>query len=157
MADEKKKGLIAEFRQFISRGNVVDMAVGVIMATAFGKITASLVNDVVMPVIGYLFGGMDLTQLNIILRPAVLNEAGDVVTAGVTIGIGTLISTVIDFLLVSLVVFLVIKGINTAREKAESLRKKREAAAPVEGVPPEPSQEEKLLMEIRDLLKAQQK
>ena len=159
MAEEKMskkaRGLIAEFREFISRGNVMDMAVGVIIATAFGKITTSLVNDVVMPLLGYLFGGMDFAKYNIMLRPEELNDAGEVVSEAVVIGIGTFIGTIIDFLLVALVVFLVIKAINTARDKAEALmnkKKEEEAAAPAE-----PSAEEKLLTEIRDLLKEQNK
>lgn len=151
---KKARGLIGEFKAFISRGNVIDMAVGVIIATAFGKITTSLVNDVVMPAIGYFLGGTDLTQLNIVLQPEVLDEAGEVVTAAVTIGIGTFLSTIIDFILVALVVFIVIKVINSAKTKMEALRKKEEEAA-AEAAPPEPSAEEKLLMEIRDLLKEQ--
>lgn len=162
MADEKKtaakkaKGFIAEFREFISRGNVVDMAVGVIIATAFGKITTSLVNDVVMPAIGYFFGGTDLSQLDIVLRPEILDEANNVVTAGITIGIGTFLSTIIDFLLVALVIFVVIKVMNSAKAKMEALQKKEAEEAAAEA-PPEPSAEEKLLIEIRDLLKEQNK
>ena len=155
MADKKKKGFLAEFREFISRGNVVDMAVGVIIATAFGKITTSLVGDVVMPAIGYAFGGIDLSQLNIVLQPAVLDETGAEVTAAVTIGIGSFLVTIIDFLLIALVVFLVIKGLNGAKTKLEALRKHEEAAAEEEAAPPEPSAEEKLLTEIRDLLREQ--
>ena len=156
MADAKKKakGFIAEFNEFISRGNVMDMAVGVIIATACGKITTSLVNDVVMPAIGYFLGGTDLTQLNIVLQPEVLDEAGEVVTAAVTIGIGTFLSTIIDFILVALVVFIVIKVMNSVKTKMEALRKKEEGAA-AEAAPPEPCGEEKLLVEIRDLLKEQ--
>ena len=155
MAEKKKKGFLTEFREFISRGNVVDMAVGVIIATAFGKITTSLVGDVVMPAIGYAFGGIDLSQLNIVLQPAVLDETGAEVTAAVTIGIGSFLVTIIDFLLIALVVFLVIKGLNGAKTKLEALRKHEEAAEE-EAAPPEPSAEEKLLTEIRDLLRAQQ-
>ena len=155
MADAKKKakGFIAEFKEFISRGNVMDMAVGVIIATAFGKITTSLVNDVVMPAIGYFLGGTDLTQLNIVLQPEVLDEAGEVVSEAVTLGIGTFITTIIDFILVALVVFLVIKGMN----KFHDLTKKKEAEAAAEEAPaePEPTKEELLLTEIRDLLKDQ--
>lgn len=130
------------------RGNVMDMAIGVIIATAFGKITTSLVNDVCMPLIGMLVGGVDLSKLNVILKPAVLDEAGAVATEAVTLGIGTFITTIIDFLLVALVVFLVIKSMN----KLQNLRKKEEAAAEPEA-PPAPSKEELLLTEIRDLLK----
>ena len=145
---EKTKGFFAEFKEFIARGNVMDMAVGVIIATAFGKITTSLVNDVVMPAIGYLFGGGDLSQLNIVLQQEVLDAAGEVITPAVVIGIGTFISTIIDFILVAFVVFLVIKTINGAQRKLA--KKKEEEAAEA---PPEPSAEEKLLTEIRDLLK----
>lgn len=143
-----KKGFIAEFKEFIMRGNVLDMAVGVIIATAFGKITTSLVNDVAMPAIGMLIGGIDLSQLNIVLKPAVLDEAGAVVTEAVTLGIGTFLTTIIDFILVALVVFCVVKVVN----KMQNLRKKEEAAeeAPAD---PEPTKEELLLTEIRDLLK----
>ncbi len=147
MAD-KKKGFFGEFKEFIMRGNVMDMAVGVIIATAFGKITTSLVNDVAMPAIGMLIGGIDLSKLNIVLKEAVLDEAGAVVTEAVTLGIGTFLTTIIDFLLVALVVFCVVKFIN----KAQSLKKKEEEA-PVEEAEPEPTKEELLLTEIRDLLK----
>ena len=105
------KKFFHEFKEFISRGNVMDMAIGVIIATSFGKITTSLVNDICMPLIGMLIGGIDLSKLNILLKPAVLDEAGEVVSEAVTLGIGTFITTIIDFILVALVVFLVIKGI----------------------------------------------
>lgn len=145
----KKNGLIQEFKEFIMRGNVIDMAVGVIIATAFGKITTSLVNDVCMPAIGMLIGGIDLAKLNIILKPAVLDEAGAVVTEAVTLGIGTFLTTIIDFILVALCVFVFIKVI----AKMKNLRKKEEEAVEEVAAPPEPSNEEKLLTEIRDLLK----
>ena len=150
---EEKKGFIAEFKEFISRGNVMDMAVGVIIATAFGAITNSLVNDVVMPIIGMLFGGVSPESLNITLKEAVLDEAGEVVQEAVVIGIGTFIGTIINFILVALVIFCGVKAINTARKTME--KKKEEEAA--EEAPPEPSAEEKLLTEIRDLLQNQKK
>ena len=106
------KKFFAEFKEFAMRGNVMDMAVGVIIGTAFGKITTSLVNDVFMPLIGLLIGGVDLGQLNIVLKPEVLDEAGKVVTEAVTLGIGTFLSTVIDFVLVAFVIFLMVKTIN---------------------------------------------
>ena len=111
---EKKamKKFFQEFKEFAMRGNVMDMAVGVIIGTAFGKITTSLVNDVFMPLIGLLIGGVDLGQLNIVLKPEVLDEAGQVVTEAVTLGIGTFLSTVIDFVLVAFVIFLMVKTIN---------------------------------------------
>lgn len=143
------KKFFAEFKTFAMRGNVMDMAVGVIIGTAFGKITTSLVNDVFMPLIGLLIGGVDLGQLNIVLKPEVLDEAGQVVTEAVTLGIGTFLSTVIDFVLVAFVIFLMVKAMN----KLASLKKKEEEA-PEED--PKPTSEE-LLTEIRDLLKAQQK
>ena len=141
------KKLIREFKEFIQRGNVMDMAIGVIVATAFGKITTSLVNDVFMPFIAWIFGAHDMTALNLVVREAVV-ENGEVVQEAITIGFGTFLGTVIDFLLVALVVFAIVKALNAAR----SLRAKEEEAAP----PPEPSNEEKLLTEIRDLLKEKQ-
>ncbi|MBQ1264888.1 MAG: large-conductance mechanosensitive channel protein MscL [Oscillospiraceae bacterium] len=144
------KKFFAEFKEFISRGNVMDMAIGVIVATAFSKITTSLVNDVFMPFIGWLIGDFDLTKLNIVLTPAVVDAEGTVVTEAVTMAIGTFLTTIIDFILVAFVVFLVVKAINTAKKKLE---KPAEPAEEAPAAPPEPSNEEKLLMEIRDLLK----
>ena len=143
------KKMLKEFKDFVMRGNVLDMAVGVIVAGAFGKITTSLVNDVFMPFISYLFGSRDMTALNLVVRPEVVNEAGEVTQAAITIGFGTFIATIIDFILVALVVFLVVKGINAAKTKME--KKKEEEEAPA--APPAPSAEEVLLTEIRDLLK----
>lgn len=150
---DKAKGFFAEFKEFISRGNVLDMAVGVIIATAFGKITTSLVNDVFMPLIGWFIGEIDLSTLNITLSPEKLAEDGTVAKEAVVIGIGTFVSAVIDFVLVALVVFIMIKAFNAAKDKAESLKKKEEEAAAAEEPAPEPSEEVKLLTEIRDLLK----
>ena len=112
------------------RGNVLDMAIGVIIATSFGKITTSLVNDVVMPAIGLLIGDFDLSKLNIVLKPEVLDEAGVVVTPAVQIAIGTFLVTIIDFLIIALVVFLIIKGFAKAKEIADAkiLKKKAEEA-----------------------------
>ena len=142
------KKFFNEFKEFITRGNVLDMAIGVIIATAFGKITTSLVNDVFMPLIGLLIGGIDLGHIT--LSPAVLDEAGEVVKDAVVIGIGTFLTTVIDFILVAFVVFLVVKAFNTAKKKLE---KPAEPETPPEE--PEPTKEELLLTEIRDLLKKQ--
>ena len=143
------KKIIAEFKEFISRGNVMDMAIGVIIATAFGKITTSLVNDVLMPLISWLVGARDMSALNLLVRPEVLNDAGEVVQESITIGFGTLLGTVIDFILVALVVFAIVKAANMARARLEKQKEAEEEAAP------EPSNEEKLLSEIRDLLKNQ--
>ena len=145
------KKILKEFKDFIARGNVVDMAIGVIIAGAFGKITTSLVNDILMPFISWIFGTRDMTALNVIVRPEVLNEAGEVVQAAITIGFGTLVATIIDFLLIALVVFIIVKAMNTAKAKAEARKKAQEEAAPP--APPAPSNEEVLLTEIRDLLK----
>ena len=143
------KKIIAEFKEFISRGNVMDMAIGVIIATAFGKITTSLANDVLMPLISWLVGARDMSALNLLVRPEVLNDAGEVVQESITIGFGTLLGTVIDFILVALVVFAIVKAANMARARLEKQKEAEEEAAP------EPSNEEKLLAEIRDLLKNQ--
>ena len=148
------KKMLKEFKDFIMRGNVLDMAVGVIVAGAFGKITTSLVNDVFMPFISYIFGARDMTALNLVVRPEVVNEAGEVVQAAITIGFGTFVATIIDFILVALVVFLVVKAINTAKAKLE--KKKEEEAVAEPPAPPAPSAEEVLLTEIRDLLKNKQ-
>ena len=141
------KKIIAEFKEFISRGNVMDMAIGVIVATAFGKITTSLVNDVFMPFIGWIFGSRDMSALNVLVRPEVLDEAGEVVQEAIVIGFGTFVGAIIDFILVATVVFAIVKAANTARAKLEK-KKEEEPAAP-----PEPTKEELLLTEIRDLLK----
>ncbi|MBQ2311377.1 MAG: large conductance mechanosensitive channel protein MscL [Firmicutes bacterium] len=154
---EEKKGFVKEFKEFIMRGNVLDMAVGVIIATAFGKITTSLVKDVFMPFISWIFGARDMTALNIVVREAVTNEAGDVVKEAIVIGFGTFVTAIIDFILVALVVFLIVKAFNKARAKAEAKKKAEEeaaAAAAAAAEEPAPPTQEELLAEIRDLLKA---
>lgn len=143
------KKFFAEFKEFAMRGNVMDMAIGVVIGGAFGKITTSIVNDIIMPLIGLLIGGVDLGQLNIVLKPEVLDEAGKVVTEAVTLGIGNLLAVILDFIIVAFAMFLLVKAMN----KLASLKKKEEEA-PEED--PKPTSEE-LLTEIRDLLKAQQK
>ena len=130
------KKFFNEFKEFAMRGNVLDMAIGVVLGSAFGKITTSLVNDVFMPLIGLVIGGIDLGKLDIILKPAVMNA--------VTLGLGTFLTTIIDFILVAFVIFLMVKAINAFHKK------KDEAPAPEE--PAGPTTEE-LLTEIRDLLK----
>ena len=144
------KKFFNEFKEFAVRGNVMDMAVGVVIGTTFGKITTSLVNDVFMPLIGLLVGGIDLGQLNIVLKPEVLDETGEVVTAAVTLGLGAFLSTVIDFILMAFVIFLMVKAIN----QLHKLGKKDGEEEPEEE--PAPTSEE-LLTEIRDLLKEKQK
>ena len=145
------KKLAKEFKEFIMRGNVLDMAVGVIIATAFGKITTSLVNDIFMPLISWMFGTRDMTALNVVVRAAETNADGEIVKEAIVIGFGSFLAVIIDFILVALVVFAVVKAFNKAHEVAESRKKKEEEAK--EEAPAEPSAEEKLLTEIRDLLK----
>ena len=145
------KKILKEFKDFIARGNVMDMAIGVIIAGAFGKITTSLVNDVLMPFIGWICGTRDMTALNIVVREAVM-DGTTVVKEAITLGFGNLVGTIIDFLLIALVVFAIVKTMNAAKAKAEAKKKAEEAAAPPPP-PPEPTKEELLLTEIRDLLK----
>ncbi len=150
------KKLAQEFKEFIMRGNVLDMAIGVIIATAFGKITTSLVNDVFMPFLGWLFGARDMTALNVLVRPEVKDEAGEVVQEAITIGFGTFIGTVIDFILVALVVFAIIKAFNKAQEIAEAklLKKKQEEEEePAEEEPAGPTTEELLTQILEELQK----
>ncbi|MBR3690594.1 MAG: large conductance mechanosensitive channel protein MscL, partial [Eggerthellaceae bacterium] len=138
------KKFIEEFKAFIMRGNVVDMAVGVIIATAFGKITTSLINDVFMPFISFVTGSRDMTALNLVVRPEIVNEAGEVVQAAITIGFGTFIATIIDFILIAFVVFLIVKSFNKAREVAEARKKKEEEAEAAPAAPAGPTTEELL-------------
>ena len=136
---------IQDFKSFALKGNVVDMAVGVIIGGAFGKIVTSLVNNIIMPPIGFITGGVDFTDLKVTLKDAVV-EGENVVSEAVTLNYGQFIQDVVDFLIIAFCIFLMIKGI------AKLSRKKEEA--PAEPAPePEPSAEEKLLTEIRDLLK----
>ncbi len=144
-------GLMKDFKEFISKGNVIDMAVGVIIGGAFGKIVTSLVNDIIMPPIGKLIGGIDFNDMKAVLSPAVLDEAGEIVTPENAIRYGTFINTILEFLIIAICIFLVITAIKKANEKLASMKKKEEEAAAEE--PAEPSEEVKLLTEIRDALK----
>ncbi len=134
--------LAKEFKEFISRGNVVDLAVGVIIGGAFGQIINSLVKDVVMPPIGYLLSGIDFSTIKFVIAPAVIGPDAKVLKPEVAVGYGAFLNNVISFLIVSFVIFLVVKSVNTL--------KRHEAQKPVD--PPVPSAQEKLLIEIRDLL-----
>jgi len=129
--------LIKEFKAFAMRGNVIDLAVAVIIGGAFGKIVASFVNDILMPPLGVLLGGVDFKDLMLTIKSATMEAPA------VTLNYGMFIQNVIDFLIIAFAIFMMIKGLN-------SLKKKEEAAPPP---PPEPSKEEQLLTEIRDLLK----
>ena len=140
------KKFMEEFKTFAMRGNVVDLAVGVVIGAAFGKITTSIVNDIIMPLISMITGGLDFSAWKWVLKDAV-KEAGEIVTPEVAVNFGNLISVIVDFIIVAFAMFLVVKGMN----KLTSLKKKEEvAAAPEE--PAAPTSEE-LLTEIRDLLK----
>ena len=129
--------ILDEFRQFAVKGNMVDMAIGIIIGAAFGKIVASLVSDIIMPPIGLLLGGVNFTDLKVVMRAATETAPA------VTWNYGSFIQVLIDFLIIALVVFMLVKAINAA--------KKKEEAAPA--APPAPSKDQELLTEIRDLLK----
>ncbi|MDD2288214.1 MAG: large-conductance mechanosensitive channel protein MscL [Bacteroidales bacterium] len=131
--------IIQEFKAFAMRGNVIDMAVGIIIGGAFGKIVSSIVNDIIMPPIGLLVGGVNFTDLKFVMKDAV----GDI--PAVTLNYGNFLQVLFDFLIIAFSIFMVIKVMNAAKKKEE---------APVEEPKaPEPTNEEKLLSEIRDLLK----
>ena len=130
--------MMSEFKSFAMRGNVIDMAVGIVIGGAFGKIVSSFVNDVLMPPIGMMMGGVDFSDLMITLKDAV----GE--TPAVVVKYGLFVNTVLDFIIVAFAIFMVIKGMNAM--------KKKEEVAPAE--PPKPSNEEVLLAEIRDTLKS---
>ena len=133
--------MMKEFKEFAMRGNVMDMAIGIIIGGAFGKIVSSFVKDVLMPPIGVLLGGMDFSSLTITVKEAV----GD--TPAVVIRYGAWLNTVIDFIIIAFVIFLIIKGMNSLKRKEEEAPK----------APPTPPKEEVLLTEIRDLLKERNK
>jgi len=135
-------GLLKEFKEFAMRGSVVDLAVGVIIGGAFGKIVSSLVDDIIMPPIGYITGGVDFSQLKYVIQSG--DEAAGV--AEVAINYGNFINVMIQFIIVAFCIFILIKGLNSLKRKEE------EAPA----APPAPSNEEVLLTEIRDLLRAKQ-
>ena len=156
MKKEKKKGFLGEFKEFIMRGNVLDMAIGLVIATAFGKITSTLVNNVIMPAIGYLVGDIDLAKWDIVLsEPVIAADGVTVEKEAVVIGIGALLVAIIDFLIIAFVIFTVIKMINKAKEIAETklLKKKEEEEAAAEDAPPAPTTEQ-LLAEILAEIKA---
>ncbi len=130
-----------EFKEFAAKGSLIDMAVGVVMGAAFGKVSGSFVDGIFMPLVGKLFQIGDLSKFNIVLSEEVKDAAGVIVTPGSVIGIGDFISTIINFIIIAFVMFMVIKAVN-------NMKKKEEVAAPVA-----PQVQEVLLTEIRDLLK----
>ena len=152
-------GFLKEFKEFAVKGNVMDMAVGVIIGGAFGKIVTSLVNDIIMPPIGVLMGGVDFKDLGVVIKEGVAATETTPEVVEVVWKYGAFIQQVVDFLIIAISVFVMIKLIN----KLTTLRKKEEEAAvapepePAPAPEPEPTKEELLLTEIRDLLKQQQK
>jgi large conductance mechanosensitive channel len=136
--------MIKEFKEFISKGNVLEMAVGLIMATYFGAIVKSLVNDIIMPPIGLAMGGVDFAEMKMVLQEAVAEADGVAAVPEVAIAYGAFINTILTFIIVAFCIFLVVKAYNNMKRKEEA------APAPP---PPGPTDDQKLLMEIRDLLK----
>lgn len=138
--------LLTEFKEFAMRGNVVDMAVGVVVGGAFGKIVTSLVNDIIMPGVGVLTGGLNFSEYKYVIKDAVIDGVtSEVITPEVALTWGAFVQTIVDFIIIAFCIFLAIKVMN-------NLRKKEEAAPEPEPAPAEPSDEVKLLTEIRDLL-----
>lgn len=138
--------MIKEFRDFAMRGNVVDLAVGVIIGGAFGKIVTSVVNDIIMPPIGLAVGGVDFKDLKLVLKDAVLDEAGKETAAAVSLNYGNFLQVTFDFLIVAFCIFLLIKVMN-------QLNKKKDEAPAAPPAPPAPTKDQELLTEIRDLLR----
>ena len=138
---------LSDFKEFAMRGNVIDMAVGVVIGAAFGKIVSSLVDDLIMPLVGVATGGMNFTDYKWVIQKAV-TDGTEIIKPEVTLNWGTWVQTVVDFLIVAFCIFLMIKFIN-------QMRRKKEEPAPAPA-PAEPTKEEALLTEIRDLLKEQQ-
>jgi large conductance mechanosensitive channel len=140
-------GVVSEFKTFINQGSVVDLAVGVIIGGAFGKIVTSLVDDIIMPPIGLAIGGVDFAKLALVLKPAVGTPGAEGFVDAVSINYGNFIQVVFQFLIIAFVIFMLVKGINRMKAVVEP-----EVAAPV-AEPAEPTKEEQLLTEIRDAIK----
>ncbi len=142
--------MFKEFKAFISKGNVIDLAVGMIIGSAFGKIVTELVNSIIMPLVGLATGGINLAEAKHVFKPEVIAADGTV-TPELALKYGAFIQAIIDFFIIAFCIFMMVKVITTIRKKAEALKKKEEEQKPAE--PPKPSNEEVLLTEIRDLLK----
>jgi large conductance mechanosensitive channel len=138
--------LLQEFKEFAVKGNAVDLAVGVIIGGAFGKIVSSLVADVIMPPIGILIGGVNFTDLSISLKAAVEAAPGITAKPAVVLSYGKFVQSVVDFVIIAFTIFMMVKGLNSLKKSKEEM-----PSPPV--TDPEPTAEEKLLAEIRDLLK----
>lgn len=149
----EKKSIIAEFKEFISKGNVMDMAVGVIIGSAFTKIVNSVVSDIITPALGLLTGNIDFADLKLVLSEAVM-DGETVVKEELAIRYGVFLDALINFFLIAICVFAMVKVINTIKNKAEALKKKEEEEkAAEEAAAPAPDPQLELLTEIRDLLK----
>ena len=136
------KTMFKEFKAFAMKGNLIDLAIAFVMGAAFSKLVSSFINGIVMPLVGLLTAGVDFANLKVVLKQAVLDDAGKVITPETAVTYGQFINVTIDFILVTFVMFMIVKAVNKAKKKKEE--------APT---PPEPTNEEKLLTEIRDLLK----
>lgn len=140
--------ILNEFKEFAMKGNVIDLAVGVIIGAAFGKIVSSLVADIFTPLIGLIVGGVNFTSLKLVLKPEYIDAAGNTVPAA-TLNYGNFLQNTFDFLIVALCIFLMVKGINTLKKAQEKKQKKEEVQQTKQAM----SKQEELLTEIRDLLK----
>ena len=136
-------GMMTEFREFAMKGNVVDLAVGVVIGAAFGRIVTSLVEDIIMPVVGKLMGGVDFTTLSLMLSPAIIGPDGKETTAAVLLRYGNFIQSIVNFLIVAFAIFMAVKAINRMRR-----------AEPVVAAPAAPAEDIVLLTEIRDALRS---
>ena len=136
-------GLLNEFKEFAVKGNMVDLAVGIIIGGAFGKVVSSLVSDILMPPLGYLIGGINFTDIKVHLKTPIVQGFGTTLPEGVTINVGNFIQSLVDFVIIAFAVFIMVKAINRMHKRAEE----------VPAAPPPPTQQEELLAEIRDLLK----
>ena len=145
------KKFFEEFKAFAMRGNVVDLAVGVVIGGAFGKITTSLVNDIIMPVISVLTGGVSFESWKFVLKEAVINAAGEVEKAEIAINFGNTVAIILDFIIIAFAVFCMVKALNAMHRKKDE----EVVEEPVVEAPAAPTSEE-LLAEIRDLLKERQ-
>ena len=132
------KNFFKEFKEFISRGNVLDMAIGVIIATAFGKITAALVSNVITPLLAWAFNAPNTDALNITLRAAEMGAEGEVVKEAIVLGLGTLVGAIVDFIIIALVIFAIVRAFNKAKAAAEAKKKAEEEAAAAAAEPEEP-------------------
>ena len=147
------KKFMEEFKTFITKGNVLDLAIGVIIGGAFGAITTALVANVITPLLAFAFGAPNTDALNITLRAAETDASGEVVKEALVLGLGTFLGAILNFLIIALVLFAVIKAINKARELAEKAKKEEEEEAPAEPEEPKPTTEE-LLGAILEEIKA---